>query len=310
MILSAACKKFVKMKRASGLKYNAEERFFKQFIDLSGDLSLSEISEDMVASYISSGSANSQTMCRRFFVLRLFFRWCIDRDYIQNMPMRYSLPVSKSDFVPYIYSKDEIRKILREALHCSCASSPLLGETMQALLLTVYSCGLRLCEAITLRICDINFEKNEMFIKESKFRKSRILPFCDQLSSYLITFLNKRKKYLPLPEQDKSAFFCTRTGNKIYGPAVDHLFQRIRNNCQITPVNRRIQPRIHDLRHSFAVHRLYDWYKSNLPVNDLLPHLSTYLGHKDLEDTKVYLTTTSELLHIVSEKFEQHTFSR
>lgn len=308
MILSNAIKQYVTMKRAAGLKYAHEECMLKNFVTFVGDQPLKNVTEDTIIEYLHRGEANNQQIERKYFLLRQFFRWCIERNYLNFAPIRYKIKITPSEFVPYIYSHDEISKILLEALNCSCTSSPLLGETIRALLLTIYSCGLRLGEAISLRICDVDFQKKQLYIIESKFRKSRILPFCDQLACFLSAFLRKRQYQLPLISQEQSPLFCSRTGNKLYGPYVDHIFQRIRKNCNIEIQNRKIQPRIHDLRHSFAVHRLCDWYKKDLPVKELLPALSTYLGHKDIEDTKTYLTLTPELLQFISEKFEKHTF--
>lgn len=307
MILSIAIKQFIKMKRASGLKYKVEEWMLDNFIKFVGDQQLKSVTEESVTAYLHHMATNNQQIERKYFLLRKFLHWCVERDYLSHSPIRYKIKTTTSSFVPYIYSHDEIKMILLESLNCSCASSPFLGETIRALLLTVYCCGLRLGEAISLRICDVDLLQKQLYITEAKFRKSRILPFCDQLSDFLETFLQKRKYQMPLIAREQSPFFCTRTGNKLYGPAVDHIFQRIRQNCMIETPNRKIQPRIHDLRHSFAVHRLCDWYKHNLPIKELLPALSTYLGHKDIEDTKVYLTMTPELLQIISEKFEKHT---
>lgn len=295
-------RKFVNLKRQTGLKYEVEEKNLLKFSSKINQ-SLADISENDVSSYLKEIQATNH---RAYLTVRLFLHWCVARKYLKKNPVYYLVPKYKhSDFVPYIYSIDEIKRIFKQALSYDDKSSPLQGRTFYTLLLLIYACGLRLGEAIALRIEDIDFDHNLVFIRESKFRKSRQLPVCDDLISVLKKYLLTRRKFLPCISGMASPFFATRTGNRFLGTHIAHLFERVRDDIGLIIPERKIQPRIHDLRHSFAVHRLVDCYKTGGNLKQFLPALSTYLGHKDIEDTKTYLTLTRELKQLVSEKFEK-----
>lgn len=297
-------RKFVHLKRQTGLKYEVEEKILLKFSSKMNQ-SLASISENDVSAYFNE-IQDADPKQRAYFSIRLFFRWCVDRKYLKKSPVYYLAPRYKpSDFVPYIYSVEEIKRILKQALSYDDKSSPLQGRTFYTLLLLVYACGLRLGEAIALRIEDVDFEHNLVLIRESKFRKSRQLPVCDDLISVLQKYLLARRKFLPCISGNASPFFATRTGHRFLGTQIAHLFERVRDDIGLKIPGRKIQPRIHDLRHSFAVHRLLECYKSGESIRQFLPALSTYLGHKDIEDTKTYLTLTRELKQLVSDKFEK-----
>ena len=306
MNLMSAIKTFVAIKRSVGLKYDTNAAILKHFQVFMGDVSLGAIRDNDVVKFAHEPGSSPKTIRTKFFAIGVFFNWAADRGYIAASPIYSKPPHMNQDFMPYIYQKDEIKNILYAASRLDNKSSPLQGKSFRTILLTIYACGLRLSEATALRINDVDFAKNTILISDTKFRKSRILPICDDLCEELFLYLKLRKKLLPCPQKSKSAFFSTRTGNAFFGTHVAHLFRKIRKDAGLDFTYRKTPPRIHDLRHTFAVHRLMDWYRQNMDVQYLLPALSTYLGHTDIEDTKYYLTMTNELLQLVSQKFESY----
>ena len=119
-------------------------------------------------------------------------------------------------------------------------------------------------------------------------------------------YLSHRRQ-LPLLAGEASAFLATRTGLRLDYKRVSKLFCRIRQFAEIRrEANARYQPRIHDIRHSAAVHRVIAWYRAGADVQRLLPQLATYFGHVDVASTQRYLTMTAELLNEASLRFERY----
>jgi site-specific recombinase XerD len=122
----------------------------------------------------------------------------------------------------------------------------------------------------------------------------------------LTNYLSRRRQ-LPLPAGENSAFLATRTGIRLDYKRVNKLFCRLRKVAEIRrEATARYQPRIHDIRHAAAVHRVIAWYRAGADVQRLLPQLATYLGHVDIRSTQCYLSMTTELLQEASLRFERY----
>jgi site-specific recombinase XerD len=150
-------------------------------------------------------------------------------------------------------------------------------------------------------LADVDVRQALIHVKGTKFFKTRIVPISERLNSALQTFIAQQRQH----EAGDGVVFCKRDGTPLTDSAIGAAFRRLR---EIADVGReggaRRQPRLHDLRHSAAVHRVTSWYRSGADLNDLLPKLATYLGHKDLSGTQRYLTMTEELLAEASRRFE------
>ena len=239
--------------------------------------------------------------------LKGFFRYVISRDYGAKMPLPAVIPQRPPPFVAYIYSREELRHLLQATKtyqrNCSCMEP----ETMRVVVLLLYATGLRVREAVALNRADVDFDQSLLTVVKSKFYKSRLVPFNPRLGHVLQGYLS-RPTGLGTNVGKDTPFFTTERGNRVNQYTVEDSFRRI---CQEAGVRRddgaRYQPRLHDLRHTFAVHRLTSWYRRNKDVQHLLPQLSVYLGHVHLAATQVYLTMTSELLDEANQRFEQYT---
>jgi integrase/recombinase XerD len=170
----------------------------------------------------------------------------------------------------------------------------------------LYGAGLRPGEVLRLRCCDVDMSDRILAIWDTKFFKSRLVPIGTDLSNALKTYWGVRRS-LPLPDETRSAFFCTRTGHRISLATLESSFVRLREHTGIRrPSCDRWQPRLHDMRHAFAVHRIIGWYREGADVQACLPLLATYLGHINLSGTQTYLTMTHELLGEASLRFERY----
>jgi integrase/recombinase XerD len=143
-------------------------------------------------------------------------------------------------------------------------------------------------------------------IRETKFFKTRLVPIGPELTQTLLEYAERRQR-LPQPKGKHSAFLATRTGQAPDHPSVQTVFRQLRQYAHVHCPDRsaRHQPHLHDIRHTSATHRVTAWYREGKDVQQLLPYLSTYLGHRDLESTQRYLTLTPELLQHASERFRR-----
>jgi integrase len=170
----------------------------------------------------------------------------------------------------------------------------------------VYLLGLRIHETMSLRINNIDFQNDLVTINESKFYKSRIEPFNEVVRKEIVRFLRWRKTQGMSTTED-AYLFVNRKGQPMNLDSFHDIFRRICEKAGIIRDDGAIyQPRIHDLRHTFAVNRLIAWYDAGENVQSLLPILSTYMGHTHLAHTSVYLTMTDRLLGNANDRFEKY----
>jgi site-specific recombinase XerD len=178
--------------------------------------------------------------------------------------------------------------------------------TFRTLLLLLYGAGLRFTEATALTIADVDLAENVLTIRATKFYKSRLVPIGPQLATVLANYIPVRR-HSRLEQDETSYFLANRDGTRLASSTVQAAFDRLRRMAGVhSAAGGRQIPRLHDLRHSFAVHSLTAWYRQGADVQRLLPVLSSYLGHSDLEGTKVYLSMTPELLRQASLRFARY----
>ena len=180
----------------------------------------------------------------------------------------------------------------------------LFPATLRTLLLFLYGTGVRIGEAIRLRLADVDLDNAVITIRGTKFYKSRLVPLGRDvvrlLRGYLTTPGRRNQHYRPL--------FQTRQHQSVSHRLIENAFQRLRTIADVRRSDASSRPRLHDLRHTFAVHRLTEWYKTGADVQKLLPALSTYLGHVDLHSTQCYLTVTPELLAEANYRFQEYVY--
>ena len=178
--------------------------------------------------------------------------------------------------------------------------------TFRTLLVLLYGTGLRISEALSLTLEDVDLSKCLLIIRDTKFYKTRWVPIGPQLSTVLVAYAAARHR-IRRPSRNGSAFISTRRGTALARGAAERIFRLICERAEIRRTDGgRFQPRLHDIRHTFALNRLLSWYREGADVQCLLPHLSTYLGHVSVAGTQRYLTMTSELLHEANLRFQRY----
>jgi site-specific recombinase XerD len=187
---------------------------------------------------------------------------------------------------------------------CQSSNRILQGATLRTLLLLLYGAALRLNEALSLTLADVDLAARTLSVRESKFYKTRLIPIDTDLCRVLASHVAIRQKQCAASDEP---LLITSQGCAVPDHLAQAAFRRLRVLAAITRHDgTHQQPRLHDLRHSAAVHRLVNWYRSGRDVQRLLPRLSTFLGHIDVASTQRYLTLTPELLREASKRFEQY----
>ena len=182
-------------------------------------------------------------------------------------------------------------------------------HTFRTILLTLYGAALRVSEGLSLTLADVDLRQSVLTIRDTKFYKSRLVPLGSDLNDAMLRYAKRRKGAGHSQEED-APFFVTKLGERVPIRLLQRAFRRLRKQTGIhRDDGARYQPRIHDLRHAAAVHRLTAWYRDGKDVQKLLPLLSTYMGHVDIASTQHYLTMTPELLQEASARFANYAFS-
>lgn len=274
-------------------------RAFGRFIG--ADVEADNVSPEQVNDFLSSSGPITLTWHTKLSLLRTFYQYAVSRGYVASAPLPTVLPKRPPAFVPYVYSQHELIRLLRAAKRFN-RSSCLPPGTLHLMLLVLYGTGLRIRELVDLERDDVNLKECLLKVRQSKFGKTRLVPFGQQLYQPLFDYDRQRPA-----SRDGAPFFVTCLGDRVKPDTLQHNYRIL---CERTGVRRTDgaseQPRIHDLRHTFAVHRLTSWYQQGADVQTLLPLLSVYLGHVHIRATQVYLSMTAELLDEAGKRFERY----
>jgi site-specific recombinase XerD len=304
MKLSVLVAQYVAYKQSMGMRFHTEARTLRSFCRAMGEISVAEIAPGRVQAYIAGTGPVTRFWHRKHEVLRGFYRFAMARGYAASSPLPKIIP-KPPHFMPYIFSHDELQRLLDATACCESPRSKLQPYTCRMLILLLYGAGLRISEALSLRLTNVDLTAGVLTIRESKFYKTRLVPMGPDLAGAVGQYVAQRAK--AHPTQLDGALFLTRTGTSVARHTAENVFSRLRVRAGVLRQDGgRYQPRLHDLRHAFAVHRLVSWYRQGADVQRLLPQLATYLGHVHIAATQRYLTLTPELLHEASQRFERY----
>jgi len=238
---------------------------------------------------------------RRLWAVRQFARHLVAFDPATEIPPAGLFCRIKRRNRPHIYSDGEISALLQECRRLRPADG--LRPTTYVAFFSLLACsGLRLSEARHLRRRDTDLERGLLIIRDGKFGKSRLVPLHPTSAQGLARYAAQRNAVHCAPRSE--FFFTTDRAPVLEHAAVEKTFSRMRDRLGWTTVGRTARPRIHDLRHTFAVRRLLLWYEQGADVNQKILALATYLGHAKVSDTYWYLSATPELMAVTARRFE------
>jgi integrase/recombinase XerD len=302
MNLQQIIEQYITFQQSLGTAFLTDARILRAFGRSCGaNTRIAEVRPRHVNAFLGTTRPVTINWHDKFRRLRTFFHYAISRGYLAAAPLPTAIPKRPPPFVPYIFAHEELRRLFKmiDADPRKCSLEP---TTMHTLILLLYGAGLRLREATNLTRTDVDLQGSVLTIRNAKFGKTRLVPLGPQLGRALAQYAART----PARHAD-TPFFITRMGTAVKPDTLQHNFRFLCNRAGIRRTDgAQEQPRLHDLRHTFAVHRLTSWYRQGADVQRLLHHLSVYLGHVHIRHTQVYLKMTPELLHEASQRFEQY----
>jgi site-specific recombinase XerD len=308
-ILAGPIQDFINLRRLSGTDYRSQTQllgYFDRFLleQRAGEPHLNQQITDHYLNSLSHLAPRSRS--NRFCVVRQLSKYLARDDPHSFVPEPLKVIPSKGAHQPYIYTLCEIQSLLTAASKLSPPNS-LRPHTYQVLLGILYSTGIRIGEALALKLEHFQSSERRLYIAQGKFRKARWVPLSDSTCQALEQYVHKR--LLLEPHLPDSALFINQRFRHLHQCTVNQTFHNLLRQCSLAESNHS-GPRIHDLRHTFAVHRMLAWYRDGQDVNARLPWLSTYMGHVDVHSTQVYLQATAELIQQVNQRFHNHYLYR
>lgn len=306
--VAAQLQRFVELRRAGGSDYLTQARLllcFDRFL-MGWPAAEPRLTREITEAYLGTlGQLRPRSRGNHLSVVRQFCEYLSRTEPRCYVPERRRGIRRQDARRPHIYSLREVQRLLTAAAELPPPNS-LRPHTYRTLLGLLYSTGIRIGEALALNLEDFHREEQNLYVAAGKFRKARWVSLSGTATEALGQYVEKRQQVGP--GEPGTPLFPDRRGRLGYS-AVYAAFQRLLRQCGI-PHHRDTGPRIHDLRHTFAVHRLVAWYRDGRDVNARLPWLATYLGHVDIRSTQVYLHATAELLEQVDERFHRHYLQR
>ena len=292
MKLTESIVAYVLHKQAGGLRYHRAECQFLRFSKYVGDATLSEITTQQVASYLGYPVANSANWHANYLRLQKFFSYWTCQGEMTSLLMPLRPKRSRPTYRPYIYSLDEIHRIL-EATESSQAHTNCLvdARTLRTYLILLYATGTRPCEVLDLRKGDVDLKRRLLTVSNRRFARSRKIPIGDELCMLLGDFIHQRSK----GKMRGHPLFADKAGNFIEPWQMTYSFGRLRKLASVGIMDKNAtQPRLLDFKPTFAVHRIRAWILEGASLNRMLPALATYLGQFGLGATDKYLDLTPE----------------
>lgn len=305
-VFAPVIKDYIEMKRTTGLKFNQETYYLNRFDQLCNSLELAkvEISKELLNKWEEKSDAeNDTTYHHRVRIIRAFSVFMYNNGF-EAPHSFHPLPERSRNFIPYIFSESEIQRIFTSLDNLTAvpiAISPVRQYVIPALFRTMYCCGLRLKETLFIKKEDVDLVKHTIRILNSKGNKDRLIVMSQTLADYLTVYMNQEQ----MKTYESDYFFPAPDHQAYVSSAIYETFRKALFKAGIPHLGRGKGPRVHDLRHSFAVHVLSRWQRQGKDIYVCLPILSTYLGHENLSMTERYLQLVPESYNEVTEPFNQ-----
>jgi site-specific recombinase XerD len=308
-VLAHHIEHYLAAKRALGCKFASEDRTLRlldQWLVEQQLESLDAITGTHLDAFLASRHrTNARSYNNLLSVVRRLFEWLVDQQVIATSPLQADPRRETARSQPFLFDPPAIRRLLEEAGRLpDNPRSRLRGPSYEMIFALIATLGLRISEAARLQCGDVDLDRDVLQVRDTKFGKSRLVPFGVRLAGRLRTYLALREHHgypvaasAPLFSWNGKSAIST---NSIRNTFRDHLVPRLALDVPAGSTG----PRVHGLRHSFAVRTLLRWYREGQNPTTRLHHLSTFMGHVNPNATAVYLTITSDLLQEANQRFE------
>lgn len=292
--LAPLMEQFVNEKRACGYRYIGQAQLLARFDrSLSRELvTASTLPQSATEPWLAKRSHESVgTHQHRISIVRQFAQFMCRQGHAAAVPPRWPMVKDARSFTPRVFTRAEITALFdRLDQLAPTPHAPDKHRIMPEIFRLLYGCGFRVNEVLQLRVADVDLDRGVITVRDSKFGKDRLVPPSIALVRRLRRYAADYGKRPP-----DAFFFPSPKGGAWHNNAIYFLFRKLLFQCGIPHAGRGKGPRVHDLRHSFAVHALLRWMEEGADLNAKLPVLATYLGHQSLTGTQRYLHLTAEL---------------
>ena len=299
--------KFIKYQRAQGYDYSTSIIYrYKELDDFFKNKNCTniEITENLYNEWISYRDGEKKTnQMRRVIAINVFSKYLINEGYY-NIYINPNKTKFISNFTPYIFSKDEIKNMYKSIDYLINNNTNKNYESFKVLFSLYYTCGLRLSEAINLKFLDIDLSRHSINIINSKNHSNRLIVLSTSMFEILSFYYNK-----VYSGNINDFVFKNNINNQIRKQTVQTIFKEVLTLSNIPKREKQLGPRIHDLRHTFAINSLEQMIQKGFDVYTSLPILSKYLGHKGIKETEYYLKLIPEYYQNI-EKLNNECFGK
>jgi len=286
---------YLAMRRSLGYKLERAGRLLADFVCHLEAAGADTITIDAALSWAKRpANANPSWWGHRLSVVRVFARHLHAIDPVHEVPPAGLLPAKNDRATPYLYASADIVGLMAAARGLRSKLRAATFETLVGLLAVT---GLRIGEALRLDRGDVDMQEGVLQIRNTKFGKSREVPLHTSTVEALAVYARHRNRLCPRPTD--TAFFVSTVGTRLLYCNVHATWLNLVRRAGLEPRSAFCRPRPHDLRHSFAVRTLLNWYRDGADVQARMPALSTYLGHVRPGNTYWYLSAAPELLNLV-----------
>lgn len=299
-VLTSALDDYLDLRRSMGFKLERAAKLLAQFVAYCEAAGATTVTIRLAIGWATLPEGkNPNWLAQRLSVVRGFARHLVLFDPRTEVPPTDLLPGRSNRATPYLYSEDEVRRLM---VATGQLRSPLRQVSFSTLVGLLWVTGMRIGEALKLDRQDVDLAHELLVVRDSKFGKSREIPIHESTTAALRCYAKRRDELCS--QVNSPAFFVSLAGTRIRYDNFHVAFLRLLRDARIARRLAARRPRPHDLRHSFAVRTLIDWYRDGGDIEPRLPQLSTYLGHLHPANTYWYLSAAPELLGLAADRLE------
>jgi integrase len=294
--LQAHVDEYLRLRRALGFTLKEDERTLGQLVDyLEAAGATTVITELAIRWARQPVGVHPNQWAKRLRVARGFAAYLQTLDPTAEIPPPGAFPVRRQRATPYLFSQQDICRLLEEARRLR---HPMRAASYEALFGLLAVSGMRIGEAVALGREDVDLDAGVITIRKPKGDRTRLVPLHPTATEALGRYASVRDRLCPRPRS--RAFFLSSVGTPVLDESLRKTFREITTRLGIRTQS--VQPRIHDLRHRFAVQTLIDWHRAGANIDERIPMLSTYLGHVSPADTYWYLSASPDLMALAADR--------
>lgn len=307
--LAEETEKFITYKRALGCKFKTEEDalyLLDAYLLKEKIFVMAGVTSELIEKFLASRPRYRPRSYNHLLgVTKGFFNWLAMQGICEPPPIHIRPKRAMTHRIPFLFNRVQAQQLL--LIVSQLPDNPFAaqrGKTYFMIFALLYGLGLRVSEVSHLQRIDIDFDRNLLIIRQTKFSKNRLVPFGPKMARHLQDYLQHHEEYYGTWRPD-GYVFSFRHETPIGPRSISRVFRHLIPHLNLTIPPGVSPPRLHDLRHSFAVAALLRWYRAGIKPAQRLFHLSTFLGHVNPSSTATYLTITEDLLKEANQRFEQ-----